>query len=301
MRLLPLILIFLIISFLLVGPYLIFAKIYNKVKRQQLEDRLNSINKQIKLQQNGAHSGRMQRKQRQQAISPGKMMLLVFIPLPPLLVIFVASSLYSAFISIVIYFVIIFSFYFLIQRIRRRRYTKAFIVALPNSIDLIIRSLRAGRTITDSIKTVGEETQGPVAEQFKNIVDQIELGKDFIKVVNEVSKKINIPEFSFFVIVLSVQQETGGNIIKTLSSLANMLRQRQLMRMKIKALSAEGIFSAFFMGSLPIAVAGIIQLIRPEYIALLLHTSGGQKVLIAAIISEIIGCLVIARMVQIDV
>lgn len=292
------IVLFSIISVLLLLPLLGLMQVKEKLRRQRMEERLKSINKQVVLRSTSKLRGNKSSKYN---ISLGKIVFFIFLPIPPLFVVLTSSSILSAVMSITLYFGFVGMFYMFLMRMRRRRYIKNFVLLLPNSIDLIIRSLRAGRTITDSIKTVGLETKGPVAEQFVTIIDQVELGKDFVSVVNDVSKKLNIAEFSFFVIVLSVQQETGGNIIKTLSSLANMLRQRQMMRMKIKALSAEGIFSAFFMGGLPFFVIGIIELIRPEYLTPLFYSSTGHKMLIYAVVSEFIGCMIIFRMVRIDI
>jgi tight adherence protein B len=294
--------VFLILSILLIAPYVIFMQLHDKLKRQALEERIRIINKQSSaLRGERKIAIKQQKKNLRTRLTPIQIMFLVIMPIPALFILLFSHNFYSAMTSVIIYFSVIIVIYVLTIGIRKRRYHKAFVTELPNSIDLIIRSLRAGRTIVDSIKIVGEETEGPVAVQFKSIVDQVEMGKEFVVVANDISNKIKIPEFSFFVIVLSVQQETGGNIIKTLSSLSNMLRQRQLMRMKVKALSSEGIFSAFFMGGLPFLVAGLIELIRPEYILLLFTNSTGQHLLIAGIISEIIGCIVIARMVRVDI
>ncbi len=298
-----LIAIFLLITLLIILPYFGIIQFREKIKNQRLEARIKEINQQS----NSRHASKAAQRHMNKKIeseSPsniGKILLYFFIPIPPVLFLFMGDSFYSIFLCTIVYFLFIISLYFLVKKIGKARYRKSFIIQLPNSIDQVVRNLRAGRTISDSIRTVGTDTKGPVAEQFRNISDQVELGKDFIAVVNELSQDLQIPEFSFVVIVLSVQQETGGNIIKTLSSLANMLRRRHLMRMKIKTLASEGILSAVFMGSLPFLVAGLIMLIRPEYLTVLFSTPNGQHLLIAGLVSESMGCIVIAKMVYMDV
>lgn len=293
--------IFFAVFLLFLGPYLGFILLRATRKRQHLEYRLAIYSKQYQIRINTTTKNISYEKQTLHKSEMIKVLLIILLVIPPLFMLFATESFYTALSSILFYTVTLLLSIFLIIKMRHRKQIKIFIEDLPNAVDLIIRNLKAGHTIIDAMHKVGEEIRGPVSEQFKNISGQLELGKEFITVINTVSRQLNIPEFSFFALILSVQQETGGNIIKTLNSLAELLRQRQLMRSKIKALSSEGIFSAFFMGGLPFLVAGVVCLIRPEYMQLLLTTSLGQHLLIAGVISEILGCLVIARMVRIDV
>lgn len=290
---------FIFVFSVVIIPYIVVMQLREKVRKQRLESRIQTLNKQ-NLLPSIKFTRRIIAKQ-ESSLTLAKFFIYMMIILP----IFSFSIFIESFSVIIssaaVYLGVIIVGYFLIKKIRERHFKKAFINQFPNHIDQIIRNLRAGRTITDSIRAVSQETKGPISEQFRSIVDQVDLGKEFIFAVTDVSSQLRIPEFTFFVIVLSVQQETGGNIIKTLSSLANMLRRRQLMRLKIKSLSAEGIVSAFFMGSLPFIVAGVILLIRPEYLSVLFADPTGQNLLIAGVISELMGCVVIARMVHIDI
>ena len=295
-----LIIISLLIFLIIFIPIVAVIQLLEKMKRQRLELRIKLISRQSTVVQGNLKTQTPTAKTPSQS-HVGKILFFVFLPIIPIYIVLTDHSVFSIFYKISFYFALIGIFYFLIKTVRTRRYRKLFIKELPSSIELLVRSLRAGRTITDSIKTVGEENRGPVADQFRNITDQFELGRDFISVVNDISSRLRIPEFTFFVIVLSVQQETGGNIIKILTSLVNMLRQRELMLMKIKALSAEGIFSAIFMLSLPLVVMGIFFLLRPEYISVLFTEPKGQYMLLGGAATEILGCLVIFRMVKIDV
>ncbi|OGT38557.1 MAG: hypothetical protein A3F11_04695 [Gammaproteobacteria bacterium RIFCSPHIGHO2_12_FULL_37_14] len=294
------IIVLLMIFLLIVGPFIGIMHLRDKARNQQLAYRLNTINRVRATPQNNKIPI-IKKQDNASWIILRNIILFFIIPIPALFMILLNDSIFFMFVQVSIYFGIIFVIYFSIIKIRENNYKKAFNDEFPNAIDQVIRNLRAGRTIIDSIKTAGEDIKGPVSEQFRSIVDQVGLGKDFILVINDLSAQLNIPEFTFFGIVLSVQQETGGNIIKTLSSLVTMLRGRHLMRLKVKALSSEGIMSAIVMGGLPFVAAGVIYLIRPDYFDVLFITSAGQKMLIISILCELIGCIVILRTLHIEV
>jgi len=293
-------LVFGVIFLLIAGPFYGIFHLRDKAKIQQLVYRLKTINRLRALPQ--TVNALTTKKQEQESwVNLRNIILYFVIPIPPLIMVLLSHSIFAMFVLVIVYFTIVASVYFCVIKVRKHRYNKAFNEQFPNAIELVIRNLRAGRTIIDSIRAAGEEIKGPVAEQFQSIVDQVELGKNFIQAVNDLSAELKVPDFTFFGIVLAVQQETGGNIIKTLGSLVNMLRGRQLMRLKIKALSAEGIISAIFMGSLPFVATGIIHLIQPDYFTILFTTSIGKKMLMLSILSEITGCLVIMRTLHIEV
>lgn len=293
------IIILLLVFFLLIVPFMGVLQLRERSKNQQLAYRLQAINRiRLALFTNNQF---VAKKTLQSSVSVRNVIWYFLAPIPALFIIVTNRSYFALFIQLIIYFGAIFAIYFSMIRIRDRRYKKKFIEQFPNAIDLIIRNLRAGRTIIDAIKTAGEEIKGPIAEQFRSIADQVELGKGFVAVVHDLSKQLNIPEFTFFGIVLSVQQETGGNIIKTLDSLVKMLRSRQLMRLKIKALSAEGIISALIMGGLPFIVLFAVYLLKEDYISILLNTQNGNILLMISAGCELLGCLWILRILHIEV
>jgi tight adherence protein B len=303
---------FLGVLLLLAGPFLGILLLNATRKRRYLEYRLSVISKQqganpLPIANPTANVKKTIRKSTARStrdtprrFTVGKTLFWLVIVIPSLFMLLVIDSFAASLFAIGVYWSLIGGFYYIFFKMRVNKYKRKFIDDLPNAIDLIVRSLKAGRTLSDAMRTVSVESKGPVSAQFKSMSDQLELGKEFLDVSDSVSRELNIPEFSFFVLVLSVQQETGGNVIKTLSSLADMLRQRQLMRLKVKALASEGIFSAFLMGGLPFIVAGLVALIRPEYMAVMFADPLGQHLLIAGMVSEAIGCIVIARMVRIQ-
>ncbi len=145
--------------------------------------------------------------------------------------------------------------------------TNAFISKFPDGIELLVRGLRSGLPVTETLQIVSTEVPGPVGYEFKSVIDRIKVGKTMEDALQDTADKLGIPEFNFFTITLAIQRETGGNLAETLSNLANVLRQRAQMKLKIKAMSAESKASAYIVGSLPFLVFGMILYINPEYMS----------------------------------
>ncbi|MFM7350452.1 MAG: type II secretion system F family protein [Erythrobacter sp.] len=143
--------------------------------------------------------------------------------------------------------------------------TNAFISKFPDGIELLVRGLRSGLPVTETLGIVAQEVPGPVGYEFKTVIDRIKVGKTMEDALQDTADKLGIAEFNFFTITLAIQRETGGNLAETLSNLANVLRQRAQMKLKIKAMSSESKASAYIVGSLPFFVFGAIMVINPEY------------------------------------
>jgi tight adherence protein B len=145
------------------------------------------------------------------------------------------------------------------------RRTNQFITKFPDGIELLVRGLRSGLPVTETLGIVASEVPGPVGYEFKSVIDRIKVGKTMEDALQDTGDKLGIPEFNFFTITLAIQRETGGNLAETLSNLANVLRQRAQMKLKIKAMSSESKASAYIVGSLPFLVFGAIFYINPNY------------------------------------
>jgi len=147
------------------------------------------------------------------------------------------------------------------------RRTNKFINKFPDGIELLVRGLRSGLPVTETLGIVSTEIPGPVGYEFKQIIDRIKVGKTMEDALQDTADKLGIAEFNFFTITLAIQRETGGNLAETLSNLANVLRQRAQMKLKIKAMSSESKASAYIVGSLPFLVFGAIMFINPGYMS----------------------------------
>ncbi len=145
---------------------------------------------------------------------------------------------------------------------RGNQFTSKF----SDAIDLLVRGLRSGLPVTETLGIVASEVPGPVGEEFKLVSDRIKVGRTMEDALQETADRLNMAEFSFFVITLAIQRETGGNLAETLSNLSDVLRKRAQMKLKIRAMSSESKASAYIVGALPFIVFGMIWWINPSYI-----------------------------------
>nr|WP_166177240.1 type II secretion system F family protein [Altererythrobacter segetis] len=136
----------------------------------------------------------------------------------------------------------------------------------PDAIELLVRGLRSGLPVTETLGVVSHEIPGPVGIEFRGVVERIRIGRTMEEALQETANRLGTPEFQFFVITLAIQRETGGNLAETLSNLADVLRKRAQMKLKIKAMSSESKASAYIVGALPFIVFGMIWWINPTYI-----------------------------------
>ena len=147
--------------------------------------------------------------------------------------------------------------------------SKAFLTLFPDAIDLIVRGLRSGLPVSESIVLVSTEVPDPVGAVFLNISHTMKLGVSLEKTLQETAKRLDMTEFNFFTTSIILQRETGGNLSEILNNLSEVLRSRFLMRMKIKAMSSEARASAVIIGALPFIVIIAVSVMSPDYMALL--------------------------------
>jgi len=147
-----------------------------------------------------------------------------------------------------------------------KRRTNQFNAKFPDGIELLVRGLRSGLPVAETLGVVATEVPGPVGEEFKAAVERMRIGRTMEESLQVTADKLGTPEFQFFVITLAIQRETGGNLAETLSNLSDVLRKRAQMKLKIKAMSSESKASAYIVGSLPFIVFGLIWWINPKYL-----------------------------------
>jgi tight adherence protein B len=150
------------------------------------------------------------------------------------------------------------------RRIKKR--IEKFNAKFPDCIELLVRGLRSGLPVTETLGVVATEIPGPVGSEFKGVVERIKIGRTMEEALQETADRLNTAEFQFFVITLAIQRETGGNLAETLSNLADVLRKRAQMKLKIRAMSSESKASAYIVGALPFLVFTAIWWINPEYV-----------------------------------
>ena len=156
--------------------------------------------------------------------------------------------------------------HFVIGKLINRRIAR-FTANFPDAIELMVRGLRSGLPITETLGIVSSEVPDPVGSEFRAVADKMKIGRTMEAALQETADRLGTPEFQFFVITLAIQRETGGNLAETLSNLADVLRKRAQMKLKIKAMSSESKASAMIVGALPFIVFGLVYMMNPGYMA----------------------------------
>ena len=190
--------------------------------------------------------------------------------------------------------------HYLVGRMGRRRVAR-FIGLFPEAIDLMVRALRAGLPVTEAIINAGQEIGDPVGVEFRGIEAGMRLGRDLDSLLWDIAKRISAPEFRFFIIALSVQRETGGNLAETLNNLSEVLRRRRAMRAKARAMASEARASTMILGSLPILVTAILMVTSPTYIQPLFTDVRGLMLLGVAVGMLLTGVGVMVKMARFEI
>ena len=182
-----------------------------------------------------------------------------------------------------------------------KRRLKAFIEKFPEAIDLMVRAVRAGLPISEAIVHAGHEMEDPVGTELRLVEAGLKLGRDLETLLWEIAKRIDVPEFRFFVIAFAVQRETGGNLAETLSNLSDVLRKRRQMREKIHAVAAESRATTCILGGLPVVVMGAFWCTAPDYLAPLFNDIRGLVLCGIAVVLLITGITVMSKMANIKI
>jgi tight adherence protein B len=190
--------------------------------------------------------------------------------------------------------------HFVIGRMIKRRINK-FNSNFPDAIELMVRGLRSGLPITETLGVVAGEIPGPVGVEFRMVTDKMKIGRTMEVALQETADRLGTAEFQFFVITLAIQRETGGNLAETLSNLADVLRKRAQMKLKIRAMSSESKASAYIVGSLPFIVFGLVYMMNPHYMGGFFIDDRLMVAGIGGIIWMAIGALIMAKMVNFEI
>ena len=182
----------------------------------------------------------------------------------------------------------------------KKRREKAFLKALPDAVDVIVRGIKAGLPLFESIKVVAADSPEPLKSEFTAIIETQTIGMPLGEACARLYERMPLPEANFFGIVVAIQQKSGGNLSEALGNLSKVLRDRKKMGEKIKAMSTEAKASASIIGALPPSVMFFVYLSTPEYISLLWTHQLGQLMLVACVVWMIIGVLVMKKMINFD-
>jgi tight adherence protein B len=182
----------------------------------------------------------------------------------------------------------------------KTRREKAFLKALPDAVDVIVRGIKAGLPLFESIKVVAADAPEPLKGEFLAIIETQAIGMPLGEACARLFERMPVPEANFFGIVIAIQQKSGGNLSEALGNLSKVLRDRKKMAEKIQAMSMEAKASAGIIGSLPPIVMLLVYLSTPDYIALLWTHPTGQLMLVGCVIWMSIGIFVMKKMINFD-
>ncbi|MBB4373192.1 tight adherence protein B [Bradyrhizobium sp. cir1] len=183
--------------------------------------------------------------------------------------------------------------------LKKRREAK-FLKALPDAVDVIVRGIKAGLPLFESIKVVAADSPEPLRSEFLAIIETQAIGMPLGEACSRLYDRMPLPEANFFGIVISIQQKSGGNLSEALGNLSKVLRDRKKMKEKIQAMSMEAKASAGIIGSLPPIVMFLVYLTTPHYISLLWTHPTGQLMLVGCVIWMSIGIMVMKKMINFD-
>ncbi len=214
------------------------------------------------------------------------------------LVVFASFSLFAALLSGSA--VGLFLPHYIVGRMGRKRVAR-FIALFPETIDLMVRALRAGLPVTEAIINAGQEIGDPVGTELRGIEAGMRVGRDLDSLLWDIAKRITAPEFRFFIIALSVQRETGGNLAETLYNLSEVLRRRRAMRAKARAMASEARASTMILGSLPMFVSAIMSVTSPAYIAPLFTDVRGLMLVGLALLMLLTGIAIMVKMARFEI
>jgi tight adherence protein B len=182
----------------------------------------------------------------------------------------------------------------------KKRREKAFLKALPDAVDVIVRGIKAGLPLFESIKVVAADAPEPLKGEFLAIIETQAIGMPLGEACARLFERMPVPEANFFGIVIAIQQKSGGNLSEALGNLSKVLRDRKKMSEKIQAMSMEAKASAGIIGSLPPIVMLLVYLSTPDYISLLWTHPTGQLMLCGCVIWMSMGIFVMKRMINFD-
>lgn len=182
-----------------------------------------------------------------------------------------------------------------------RKRNRKFLDQFPDALDMIVRSVRSGFPLSVALQMLAENTENPVKEEFRIVVDDIALGRSLQQSLQRLSLRINQPDIRFFVVVLSVQQETGGNLAEIIGNLSNIIRKRKQLRHKIHAMTSEGRATAWVLGLLPVFVFLAIYLVQPEYLAAFWTDPMGMTLFATSVGLVILCAFVVKQMINVDI
>ena len=189
--------------------------------------------------------------------------------------------------------------FWLLSFLKKRRESK-FLYNFPDAVDVIVRGIKAGLPLLDSLKLIANESDEPIRSEIRGIIETQTVGIPLGEACLKLYERMPVAEANFFGIVISIQQRAGGNLSETLGNLSRVLRDRKKMKAKIQAMSMEAKASAAIIGALPLIVMTLVYLTSPHYIELLWTQPFGRVMMACSGTWMAIGVFVMKKMINFD-
>lgn len=190
---------------------------------------------------------------------------------------------------------------FLLLKVAEQQYYEKLNDQMPEALDLLARAVRSGHALTSGLELISKEMDKPISAEFAATVDEINLGLTLKEAMDNLCERVPVTDLRFFSTAILIQKETGGNIAEILDNISRLIRERIQFKRQVKALTAEGRYSAVILICLPIFLFCYIYLVNYDYISLLWTEKLGQYMLFGAIVMQIVGSYIIKRIVDIDI
>lgn len=185
------------------------------------------------------------------------------------------------------------------REIKKRN--RQFIDQFPEAIDMIVRSVKSGHPLNTALRMIADNMEEPIAPEFRQLVNEIAYGRPLVDALRRLAKRVDEQDVHFFVVVLAVQQETGGNLAEILKNLSSVIRGRKRLKQKIDAMTSEGKATLWVLGALPVLVFAAINFTSPQYMDPLYNTFVGNIILSIAIGLILMAIFIINKMIDIDI
>jgi len=189
--------------------------------------------------------------------------------------------------------------FWMLSFLKKRREAK-FLDRFPDAIDVIVRGIKSGLPLGDSLRVLAAEAPEPILTEFRHILETQAVGVPLGEACGRLFERMPVPEANFFGIVIAIQQKSGGNLSEALGNLSKVLRDRKKMAEKIQAMSMEAKASAGIIGALPPIVMILVYITTPDYISVLWTHPTGQLMLVGCVVWMSMGILVMKKMINFD-
>jgi tight adherence protein B len=172
---------------------------------------------------------------------------------------------------------------------------------LPDALDLVTRALRSGHSFSSGLQMIGEEMAEPIANEFRIVSDEVNFGVSLQQALTNLSERVPLTDLRYFVVAVLVQRDSGGNLTEVLGNLSRLVRERLKLYGKVRVLSSEGRLSAWIVGSMPFALAGLMNLVNPSFMSPLWKDPIGISIIKYMLILMAFGVLILRKIIKIRV